>query len=791
MKIVLPHSQIQVCRLPIAAAVVASALVSGCGGGSGSEASAPQTAAPLASASTSLQMDLAALPADIATKTVEPAFHLAPTPIDEPGGADQAGDGASAQVYPHYQSVPSELRALSSRNLTPQAIAAFRRVQSSGIQYVQGATDVAPMATSSSVVTYTPAQIRAAYGMPALPTAGSTPTATQAAQMGAGQTIYIVAAYHDPNVAAELAAFNAKFALPACTSKAIATTAGLPLGTASSSACEFSVVYANTSGGMSGTPPGYNSSWATEIALDVQWVHATAPLARIVLIEAPDATTNSLLAAIKLANAMGPGIVSMSFGSNEGSWTASVDSAFSGSNMTYLAATGDSGVGVSWPAVSTKVLAVGGTSLRYSGSGARSEVSWSGTGGGTSAYTAVPGYQTTSVPGLGSVSRRTVADVAFNADPTTGQYVAILSPGSSTASWFSAGGTSLATPQWAGLIAVANASRISASRSVLGLPHSILYTQIATVPGSYAASFADITQGTNGSCVTCSAHTGYDTLSGLGTPNVGNLITQLTSTTNLPSAPTVTPASISGSAGTPLTFTVAVNAANAVSYALSGAPSGMSISTSGVVSWASPVAGSYTVTVTATDKTSGLSGQGIYTITIAAKAPLVTGGTITGKPNVALSFPIVATSLNPVSYSLSGAPSGMVISSSGIVSWQQPVVGSYTIIATVKDSKTGLTGQASYSIQISSGGPVITATPIKGLAGQKLTGSIAFSDPGARYVTITVSNAPLGMQFSISGQTLQYVWLFPVTGSYSLSLRAIDSAGLSTQVSIPLTVTAK
>ncbi|MBS0352744.1 MAG: S53 family peptidase [Proteobacteria bacterium] len=791
MKIVLPHSQIQVCRLPIAAAVVASALVSGCGGGGGSEASAPQTAAPLASASTSLQMDLAALPADIATKTVEPAFYLAPTPIDEPNEADLAGDGASTQVYPHYQSVPSELRALSSRNLTPQAIAAFRRVQASGIQYVQDAAGVAPMATSSSVVTYTPAQIRAAYGMPALPTAGSTLTATQAAQMGAGQTIYIVAAYHDPNVAAELAAFNTKFALPACTSKAIATAASLPLATASSSACEFSVVYANTSGGMNVTPPGYNSSWATEIALDVQWAHATAPLARIVLIEAPDATTNSLLAAIKLANAMGPGIVSMSFGSKEGSWTASVDSAFNGSNMTYLAATGDSGVGVSWPAVSTKVLAVGGTSLRYSGSGARSEVSWSGTGGGMSAYLAVPGYQTTSVPGLGSVSRRTVADVAFNADPTTGQYVAVLSPGSSTASWFSAGGTSLATPQWAGLIAVANASRISASKSVLGLPHSILYTQIATVPGSYAASFADITQGSNGSCATCAAHTGYDTLSGLGTPNVGNLITQLTSTTNLPSAPTVTPASISGSAGTPLTFTVAVNAANAVTYALSGAPSGMSISTSGVVSWASPVAGSYTVTVTATDKISGLSGQGAYTITIAAKAPLVTGGTISGKPNVALSFPLVVTSLNPVSYSLSGAPTGMTVSSSGIVSWLKPVAGSYTVIATVKDSKTGLTGQASYSIQISSAGPLITATPITGVAGKKLTGSIAFSDPGASRITITVSNAPLGMQFSVSGQTLQYVWLFPLTGSYSLSLRAIDSAGLSTQVSIPLTVTAK
>jgi subtilase family serine protease len=92
--------------------------------------------------------------------------------------------------------------------------------------------------------------------------------------------------------------------------------------------------------------------WATEIALDVQWAHATAPLARIVLIEAPSASVNDLLGAINLANAMGPGVVSMSFGAPEGDWVVSIDSAFSAADMTYVAAAGDSGKGVSWPSSS-------------------------------------------------------------------------------------------------------------------------------------------------------------------------------------------------------------------------------------------------------------------------------------------------------------------------------------------------------------------------------------------------------------------------------------------------------
>jgi subtilase family serine protease len=277
----------------------------------------------------------------------------------------------------------------------------------------------------------------------------------------------------------------------------------------------------------------YNSGWAMEIALDVQWVHAIAPLARIVLIESADSMILSLNGGVKLANAMGAGVVSMSFGTGEGTWGTSYDSLFSAAGMSYFAATGDSGAQVIWPAVSANVTAVSGTSLTYSGSGARSETVWAGTGGGLSLYTALPSYQASvTVPGeptaKTAVKRRGVADVAFNANPYTGQFIAFTAPGAKTPSWYSAGGTSLATPQWAAITAVGNALRAVAGKSAVAAINPLLYTKIAAVSGNYASVFADIRSGADGICATCSAGTGYDLPTGLGTPNVAKLLPYLT-----------------------------------------------------------------------------------------------------------------------------------------------------------------------------------------------------------------------------------------------------------------------
>ena len=772
----------------------AATLLSACGGADTSQLASGQASSLLASATTTVQLDVATLPDTVAQQAALPLFHVAPVILEAPDDVDAVDNAGSIRRHAHRQSVPARMDDIATQGLTVQAMTGSGRMRTKTMLNPAVDGSAAPLAASSVVSTYSPAQIRAAYGLPSLPAAGTAISAAQAAQLGAGQTIYIVDAFHDPSVVAELAAFNQKFGLPTCTTKTIASTASLPLAAASTTAgCELAVVYNTAAGGMTATAPAYDAGWATEITLDVQWAHATAPLARIILIEAADASLNSLLGGVKLANAMGPGAVSMSFGTNEGSWTSSVDAAFAAPNMTYLAATGDSGSAVSWPAVSTNVLAVGGTSLTWSGTGSRTEAGWSGTGGGASLYTAVPSYQKNTVPGLGVLAKRSVADVAFNANPSTGQYVAVITPGSSTVNWVSAGGTSLSTPQWAGIVAIANASRALLAKPALGSPHALLYGQVASTPGTYASAFADITQGSNGTCATCTAKTGYDQPTGLGTPNVSNLISTLSGAPVAATAPVVTPASISGQAGTALSFTVSVTAQNAVTYALTGAPAGMVVSSTGAVTWATPLAGTYPVTVTAKDSKTGLSGQGLYTVKVAAQsAPVIAAASISARVGSALTFTVPVTgTTNPVTYALTGAPAGMAISTSGVVTWAKPLAGTYAVTITAKDTKTGLSGQGVITVKVATSGPSIVAPAMNGVAGKLLTGSIAISAPGATSLSVTIAGAPMGMTFSISGLTITASWASPVAGSYTLKVSVVDSLGLTAQALVPITVAAK
>ncbi|WP_304622760.1 S53 family peptidase [Roseateles caseinilyticus] len=577
--------------------LLTAAALSACGGGGssggGSEGPAPAQAADTPT-TVSLSVDLAA-DDPAAGIEAQPSFHMAAADLGEP-------DGGAA---PHRAIAAA---GVATRGLTLDGLDEVLRPRAlSGT-----AGEASPLATTTTVTTYTPAQIRAAYAMPTLPASTTGLTAAQAAQLGAGQTIYLVNARHDPNVAAELATFNAKFGLPGCSSRTLAAGTALPLAAASATSCELVVAY-SSGANLTSTAPAYDSGWATEIALDVQWAHATAPLARLVLIEAPDAGVSSLSNAVALANRMGAGVVSMSFGAAEGSWTSSYDGMFGAAGMSYVAATGDNGAAVSWPSVSSKVLAVGGTTLSYGGSGARSETTWSGTGGGVSAYTALPSYQGGSI---GGYARRAVADVAFNADPNTGQYVALLAPGTTATRWVSAGGTSLATPQWAGLIAVANAMRAAGGKAALGQPNTVLYQQVGAVPTQYATAFKDVASGSNGSCATCIAKTGYDTPTGWGTPNAMTLLTTLggataaapsgTTTVTATSGPQLTTSSLSGTAGKALSATIGYKApgASSLSITISGAASGMGFSAVGggiALSWPKPVAGKTTLVVTLKD----------------------------------------------------------------------------------------------------------------------------------------------------------------------------------------------
>ncbi|PXW99435.1 hypothetical protein C7444_101265 [Sphaerotilus hippei] len=501
----MPASSVR-STLTLTAAAVAL-LLAGCGGGGEDSAAAEDTST------------IAAAEADGVEAL--PVFHMAPVLPDEPSDIDADGSSQSAGTAPQTLQVPATQAALSTARLLPDQLRARAAAASD-----QAGT----LATSTTATVYTPAQIRAAYGYPTLAATGTTLSADQAASFGSAQTIYIVNAYHHPNVAKDLAVFNQKFGLPTCTTTTLSASTRLPLATpASGSGCALTIAYASTKAGLASSAPKYNAGWASEIALDVQWAHAVAPMARIVLIEAVDASVNSLLSAIQLAAKMGPGVVSMSFGASEGTWTSQVDGVFKASGLSYVAASGDNGTQMNWPAVSGSVLSVGGTTLSYASGSARSETTWSGSGGGTSAYVAMPSYQgAVSVPGKnGSSPKRAGPDVASNADPYSGHYVYLTASGATTGTWYVFGGTSAGAPQWAAGLAIANARRARAGKAVLGQPHPALYQGIAAVSATYAAALLDITTGSNGSCTTCSAVTGYDLATGLGSPNAGSLLTAL------------------------------------------------------------------------------------------------------------------------------------------------------------------------------------------------------------------------------------------------------------------------
>jgi subtilase family serine protease len=303
---------------------------------------------------------------------------------------------------------------------------------------------------------------------------------------GAGQTIAIVDAYSDPNIASDLAKFDAQFGLAPPPS--------------------FKVV--NQNGGTS--LPRSNRGWASEIALDVEWAHAIAPGANILLVEANSAFTSDLNKALDYArSAAGVVVVSNSWGGSEYSSELSDDVHFTTpaghQGVTFTVAAGDNGTPAEYPSSSPNVLSVGGSTLRLNSSGAwSSETVWSGGGGGASTYESLPSYQS----GLGLSSRGT-PDVSYDADPYTG-FSVYDSYGSR--GWVVFGGTSAGAPQWAALIAIAAQGRALNGQSSLANVQSILY-------GLPRSDFHDITSGSNG----ISAKSGYDLASGLGSP-IANLV---------------------------------------------------------------------------------------------------------------------------------------------------------------------------------------------------------------------------------------------------------------------------
>ena len=381
---------------------------------------------------------------------------------------------------------------------------------------------------------------------------------------GSGQTILIVDAYGSPTIRSDLAHFDSTFGISAPPSFKILCD---PQGCPSFSPNNF---------------PLDELGWTIETTLDVEYAHAMAPGANIVLVVASSPAGNAINTAEARAISEFPGsVMSQSFGIPEYAITgnnaqvlqaeANYEAA-AAANITVLASAGDSGAGngintpnALFPASSPLVTAVGGTQgdpfgnlATYTGTcsagpgpgyptgctptGYGSEAVWNeawigaASGGAPSLIFPAPSYQNnpsfTVCGSLNPSCMRTTPDISYNAAVDGGVLVywsACLQCISPTFSgWFVVGGTSAGSPQWAAIFAIANQVRASKGEGPLGFVNPTLHGLAES--SSCSSDFHDITTGDNilaGTTAGFSAATGYDFASGWGTPNVANLVAGL------------------------------------------------------------------------------------------------------------------------------------------------------------------------------------------------------------------------------------------------------------------------
>ena len=363
---------------------------------------------------------------------------------------------------------------------------------------------------------YSPSELRTAYGVNALTSAGDT---------GTGQTIVIVDSFGSPDIRSDLQRFDADYGLPSPPS----FTIDAPLGTVPFDASSFPMIV-----------------WAEETSLDVEWAHAMAPGAGLVLLTSPVAETGGTtglpqflqLEQYALAHHLGD-VLTQSWGSPENTLTtpagrqliAQFDALYrqaAADGVTVLAASGDHGSAqgggpapsVQFPASSPWVTAVGGTSLQATVTGQyQSEVAWDdtsgATGGGVSQIEPEPSYQQCLPAGDQTLlhGNRGLPDVAFNADWSTPVPIVMDLPGS-LHGIFLVGGTSEGSPAWAGIVADLD----QRAGAPLGFLNPLLYR--LGCAGGLSAIMHDVTAGTNtwNGVPGFTAGPGWDPVTGWGSP---------------------------------------------------------------------------------------------------------------------------------------------------------------------------------------------------------------------------------------------------------------------------------
>jgi subtilase family serine protease len=497
---------------------------------------------------------------------------------------------------------------------------------------------------------------------------------------GSGQTIAIVDAYSQPNIASDLHIFDSTYGLP--------------------DPPHFTVV--NQNGGSS--LPAANQSWGMEESLDVEWAHALAPGANILLVEASSNSYADLMTAVNYArNQPGVSVVSMSWGSGEFSSEAAYDSYFTTPSghpgVAFIASSGDNGW-VEYPSTSPNVLAVGGTQLNTDSAGNYiSEMAWSGSGGGISNTETQPSYQQGVVTQV--TTHRTVPDVAYDASSAS-PFAIYDTYGYS--GWLQAYGTSAGAPQWAALVAIADQGRALEGKGPLD--GNSLLSALYQLPQS---DFHDIISGGNGSY---SAGPGYDLVTGRGSPIANQVVAGLVGQGGTASAPWVaSPASASSSIITGTTTNLSVRGGDnyntsALTYTWSvvSAPSGAAEPTFSVngtnaaqnttITFSS--AGTYTFQVIITN-IYGLSATSAVSVTVNPTLSSISLTPAKGSVYNNGSLQFTATALDQFGHAMSTQPSwtwslagGGSLNSSGL--YTAPASGSGT--ATVYVRAGGLTQTA-------------------------------------------------------------------------------------------------
>jgi subtilase family serine protease len=323
---------------------------------------------------------------------------------------------------------------------------------------------------SANPVGYGPSDLQSAYSLPS-------------STRGSHETVAVVDGYDDPSAEHDLGVYRAQFGLSACTT---------------ANGCFRKV---DQTGGVDYPQP--DGGWSQEISLDLDMVSAICPNCHILLVEATTTSMANLGAAEDTAVALGANAVSNSYGGPDAS-DDSYGRYYHHDGVAIVASAGDNGYGVSYPASSKWVTAVGGTTLsRSSASRGFTESAWSDSGSGCSSDN-VTTWQPQSTTGCPD---RAVADVAAVADPVTGVAVYDSYAYQNTDGWLTFGGTSASSPIIAAVYALAgNTSEIS-NASYIWAHHTWL---------------RDVTSGSNGSCATkqwCNAQPGWDGPTGWGTPN--------------------------------------------------------------------------------------------------------------------------------------------------------------------------------------------------------------------------------------------------------------------------------